>query len=317
MLKKAALFAVLFSFVLPVFSQHELNAYKYIIIPKKYDFLKTENQYLLNSFTKHRFDQLGYATLIQGEALPKEVVDNPCLAATVDVKNESNSFTTKLILVLNNCSGNTVFTSKQGTSKIKEFDKTYKDALKKCFESIEELNYKYDATLLVSEKDPQENMAGVVPAENSEKPAVKTAAAIAVVGNTPALPEPEKSEEVAQAMAEPVAAGEVKAAQEEVSGELSGVAAISFRNEWVTFFLIEQKGKQVAYVIDSKNAHYKRGEVIGVFEKTSLAKVYRVNWKKEDEAVEQTTAYFDDAGNLNIDVHRNGKIEVLTFAEEK
>jgi hypothetical protein len=318
MLKKAALFAVLFFFVLPVVSQNELNAYKYIIIPKKYDFLKTENQYRLNSLTKHNFDKLGYMTLIQGEALPDEVKSNPCMAATADVVNESNAFTTKLKLTLSNCLGQIVFTSKQGTSKIKEFDKTYSDALEKCFVSVMELNYQFDASLLINLNNPQKNTVAAIPAAAIEEQAVKATTEVAVIENAPALPEPEKLEEVIPAtlVIAPVAVSKEQP-EKEVKDELSSVIAKSYKNEFITFFLIEQNGKLLAYVIESKNEQYKKGEMIGTFEKTSLAKVYRVKWKKEDQAADETTAYFDDAGNLNIDVHRNGKIEVLNFLEEK
>jgi hypothetical protein len=318
MLKKAALFAVLFSFVLPVLSQNELNAYKYIIIPKKYDFLKTENQYRLNSLTKHNFDKLGYMTLIQGEALPEEVKLNPCMAATANVINESNAFTTKLTLTLSNCFDQVIFTSIQGTSKIKEFDQTYKDALEKCFVSIEELNYQFDDSLLISNNDQPKNTIAVLPVKTGEQNLVKTAAVVAVVEKPKALPEPEQSKKVIPAA---MAAAALAIGQEQpektVNEALSAVTAKSYKNESLTFFLIEQKGKLVAYVTESKNGYYKKGEVIGEFEKTSLAGVYRVNWKKEDQATDETIAYFDDAGNLKVDVHRNGKIELLTFLEEK
>ena len=87
-------------------------------------------------------------------------------------------------------------------------------------------------------------------------------------------------------------------------------------NENISFFLIDQNGKLVAYVGESKNENYKKGEMIGTFEKTSLPNVYRVSWKKKDQNIDETTAYFDEQGNLKIDIHRNGKIEVITFSKE-
>ncbi len=66
----------------------------------------------------------------------------------------------------------------------------------------------------------------------------------------------------------------------------------------------------------SKSGTYSKGEKIGTFEKTSLPNVYRVEWKDMDSDIEQTTGYFDDKGNLKIDVKRNGKIEVLLFTKE-
>ncbi len=151
MLRKTALIAILFLYVLPTLAQNELDAFKYIIIQKKYDFLKSENLYRLNSYTKQLFDGEGYATLVQGETYPEEVKANPCIAVIADIVDESSAFTTKLKLVLKNCYDEVVFTSILGTSKIKQFDKTYTDALNKCFVSIKELNYKYDPSLLIKE----------------------------------------------------------------------------------------------------------------------------------------------------------------------
>ena len=82
------------------------------------------------------------------------------------------------------------------------------------------------------------------------------------------------------------------------------------------FFLIDQGEKLAAYVISSKSETYSQGERIGTFEKSSLPNVYRAEWKDMDEDIEQTTAYFDDKGNLKIDVKRKGRIEVLSFEKK-
>jgi len=48
-----------------------------------------------------------------------------------------------------------------------------------------------------------------------------------------------------------------------------------------------------------------------------LPNVFRVSWKKPIEGVVSTTAYFDEKGNLKIDIERSDKIEVLSFTEVK
>jgi len=58
-LKSLLVTLVLSVFVLNVYAQNELNPYKYIIVPKKFDFLKKENQYRVNSYTKFLFDKEG------------------------------------------------------------------------------------------------------------------------------------------------------------------------------------------------------------------------------------------------------------------
>jgi hypothetical protein len=81
--------------------------------------------------------------------------------------------------------------------------------------------------------------------------------------------------------------------------------------------LIEQNNQMVAYVKSSNNKNYKNGEIIGSFTKTSLPNVYRVTRKNTEGNMESTTGYFDEAGNLKVDVNRNGKIEVVNFEVEK
>ena len=81
--------------------------------------------------------------------------------------------------------------------------------------------------------------------------------------------------------------------------------------------LIDQNNKMVAYVKSSNNTNYKNGEMIGSFTKTSLPNVYRVTWKNQDGKFEDTTGYIDDAGNLKVDINKNGKIEVVVFEVEK
>lgn len=327
MFRKITLIAVLFSFALPALAQHELNAFKYIIIPRKYDFLKTENQYRLNTITKHLFDQEGFMTLVQGNDYPQDVKDNPCIAGTVDVVNESSMFTTKLKIQIKNCYDQVIYTSKLGTSKIKEYDKTYREALEKSFVSFQELDYAYDPTLQINQNQGNKSKA-VVPVASAEKqPAAPVATQEKQVAEPVAAEEKklEPMEPVTSNATVPVAASaaivagsETKTAEKKKESETSDFAvAKSYKNDTTSFFLIEQNNVLVAYVIESKNENYKKGQTIGTFEKTSLPNVFRVAWKKKEQDIDETTAYFDEAGNLKIDIHRDGKLEVLTFTEEK
>jgi len=139
----------LFLFCFSGYAQNELNPYKYIIVPKQYDFLKKENQYRVNSMTKYLFEQDGFTTLYQGDEYPADLNANPCLAATAIVLNESSAFTTKLVLMLKDCRDKEIFRTVEGKSKIKEFDKTYIDALKKSFVSIQNLDYTFEESLVM------------------------------------------------------------------------------------------------------------------------------------------------------------------------
>ena len=89
------------------------------------------------------------------------------------------------------------------------------------------------------------------------------------------------------------------------------------KNESISFLLVDQGAQLQAFVTQSQNSNYRPGELIGTFKRTSLPNVFRVSWKEPQEGREETTAYFDDAGNLNIDVLKDGQIQVIQFKEEK
>lgn len=120
-----------------------INSYKAVIIPLKYDFLKTENQYRLVTLTKYNLQKAGFVAFYSNEIIPKEYSDR-CSLLSVDVKKESGFLVSKLSVVLNDCFGKLVYQSEIGKSKEKEFEKAYSEALNQAFQSIYALNYKYD-----------------------------------------------------------------------------------------------------------------------------------------------------------------------------
>lgn len=323
MLKKALIFSLFFSFLTPCFGQDELNGFKYIIIPKSYDFLKEENQYRLNTLTKYLFDKKGYTTLLKGAEYPDDLMANPCIAATADLVNKSNMFTTKVTLVLRNCHDQLVFSGAEGRSKIKEYEQSYNEALRKSFVAYDTIIHTYDPSLALNAGmvQSQANAQSVENVPQAEE-VVVAAAVTPEKSETLEVQETPKTSTVAVA-AVPVVVKEeqpdVKEEQLEAKEAPASdpVIARSYKNENISFFLIDQNGKLTAYVGESNNENYKKGEMIGTFEKTSLPNVYRVSWKKKNQDIDETTAYFDDQGNLKIDIHRNGKIEVITFSQEK
>ena len=79
------------------FSQ-SVNDYKGVIIPMKYDFLKTENQYRLQTITKINLQKAGFQAFYATEAIPAEITDR-CSLLYVDVKKESGFLISKLYVV--------------------------------------------------------------------------------------------------------------------------------------------------------------------------------------------------------------------------
>ena len=126
-----------------IIGQRSLNEYKYVTVPNKFDFLKSDDQYQLNSLTKFLFKKEGFQTLYGGDVRPEELIKSSCLGLTTKVNNTSGLLNTKLVIELVNCRNETIFTSAEGRSKEKDYKKGYQEALRKAFKSITELNYSY------------------------------------------------------------------------------------------------------------------------------------------------------------------------------
>lgn len=144
-----------------VYAQTNINNYKYVIVPDKYDFLKEKDQYQLNSLTHFLFNKYGFHAVLEGSDYPQDLMSNRCLALVSDVVKGAGMFKTKLNIVLKDCNSTVVFTSKEGESREKDFKTSYNLALRDAFKSIETLYYKYkpseNITSLSTINQPQAN----------------------------------------------------------------------------------------------------------------------------------------------------------------
>ena len=123
------------------FSQ-SINDYKGVIIPLKYDFLKSENQYRLQTLTKLNLVKAGFQAFYSNESIPAEFNDR-CSLLYIDVKKESAFLMTKLFITFKDCYNTIIFQSEIGKSKEKEFQTAYFEALNNAFQSVYDLQYKY------------------------------------------------------------------------------------------------------------------------------------------------------------------------------
>lgn len=343
----------LFLFVTVSFAQGELNGYKYIIVPKKYNFLKgEEDRYRLNSLTKYLFTKNGFNTIFQDDSFPEDLLANPCLGVIVDINDGSKMFSTKLMFELSDCYNKIVFTSIEGASREKLYEKAYQEALRGAFVSFEAMNYEFNPSEVtnISQTSKLNNTNNVTVVKTQEEPTIvesepkisvaaetkvneepnlvdsvendeieKDVVEESVVEEEPAKVESNQAQPVSQTKATPVVVPVVATTgkKDEINDSTSNSILKSYKNENISFFIVEQDQKLVAYVNETKDGTYKKGEMIGTFIKTSIPNVYRVTWRnKEGENVE-TTGYFDDEGNLKVDVNRNGNIEVIIFEVEK
>ncbi len=140
---KLTLFAIITCALTSIYAQANLNDYKYVIVPNKFDFLNEENKYRLNELTQFLFEKNGFTAILASEQMPNDLVDNGCLALRSDVIEENSLFKTKLKIVLKDCRGTVVYTSKLGQSKEKLFKTAYNLALRDAFTSFDTVTYKY------------------------------------------------------------------------------------------------------------------------------------------------------------------------------
>lgn len=142
---KLKYFTILITFFLSasLFSQTSLNNYKYVVVPNKFDFLKEQDQYQLNSLTQFLFNKYGFIALMEGSNYPEDALKNRCLVLKSNLLKDGSMFKTKLAVELKNCNDQVVFTSEVGESREKEYHRAYNEAVRGAFKSIEALNYKY------------------------------------------------------------------------------------------------------------------------------------------------------------------------------
>jgi len=123
-------------------AQSNLNDYKYVLVPEKFDFLKSNDQYQLSSLTKFLLQKKGFTVLNKSDNYPMDLAKNNCLLLNANVIKLKGLLTTKLQLVLTNCKNTVVFSSQIGKSKLKEYKKAYHEALRDAF-ALSEFNYSY------------------------------------------------------------------------------------------------------------------------------------------------------------------------------
>jgi hypothetical protein len=149
------------SFAITVRSQNTINNYKYVLVPERFDFSKTDNQYGLNTLTKALLENVGFTTFMTSEVLPAEVAANKCNALKAELIEKKKFLATALILQLKDCLGNIVYKSEEGKSREKEWQTAYSEALQNAFTSLNAAQYKYDSTTATQ---PVQTKVNAIPA---------------------------------------------------------------------------------------------------------------------------------------------------------
>src|SRR5688572_23421781 len=104
-MKASALFIAVF-FTVAAFSQNSINNYKYVLVPEKFDFFRTNDQYGLNTLTKMLLEDKGFTSFMSNAELPPQLAANKCNALKADLAEKKGIFVTSLTLLLKDCQGN-------------------------------------------------------------------------------------------------------------------------------------------------------------------------------------------------------------------
>ncbi len=209
-----AVFALLISF--NTMAQENLNKYKYILVPKQYEFQKNPDSYQINSLHKFLFDKAGFETLFTDEEYPADLVEERCMALTSKVTSNPSMFKTRFTVELYDCYNKLVYKSPLGTSKIKEYKKAYNETLRRAMAELIEKGHTYD---------PGASATSEVTAKETPEKAAETAAVITASKIVPAEKVTEEVQEVAQEEVAPVAEKETVAVKEVAVQEAKEVAS--------------------------------------------------------------------------------------------
>lgn len=142
-MKKIALLAALMFSGLMFAQSTDINDYKYVVLPKHFDFLAEKNQYNLNEITKMLFEKKGFEVYFEGDEMPFELKMDRCKALYGNLLMNSKFLSTEMTIVLNNCVGQEAFKSIEGISKEKELRRAYYESLREASRSLEATDYKY------------------------------------------------------------------------------------------------------------------------------------------------------------------------------
>jgi len=129
--------------VTSTFAQKNLNDYKYVIVPYKYDFVNEKDKYQLNSLSQFLFNKYGFEAIMEDANFPTDLIKNRCLGLRSDVIKESGIFTSKLKVQLKDCNGDIIYATKTGSSREKDYKVAYNIAIREAFKDFEHVNYKY------------------------------------------------------------------------------------------------------------------------------------------------------------------------------
>lgn len=162
------LFLIAFNF--STFGQDKkVSNYKYIIVPENFAFLKQKDQYQTSSLTKFLLKKNGFTVVLDSEKYPQALRDNPCKALTANVVDLSSMFKTAVLIELKNCSKKVVYTTKEGTSKLKDYKKSFHESIRAAHASMSAIQYVALSNLAEIEEIQEQGKAAALAINKAEE----------------------------------------------------------------------------------------------------------------------------------------------------
>ena len=140
-MKKLAGLLFLLMLTLSSYAQLGPNDYKYAQVPSKFEFQKKKNQFRINSTIKFFLEQREFVAYYDDEIQPQEFASSNCNKFFVNVLENSTMFLTKIKIEIKDCTGKVILVSEEGTSRQKEYEPAYTEALRIALKSIERIKY--------------------------------------------------------------------------------------------------------------------------------------------------------------------------------
>ncbi|MBE0423634.1 MAG: hypothetical protein IBX66_06810 [Lutibacter sp.] len=278
---------LMFSFS-ALFAQKNINSYKYILVPKQFEFQNSTDQYQLNSLTKFLFEKSGFTVLFTDENFPADLAANSCLGLKARINNASGMFSTKMNLALTDCYNQVVFSTRDGKSKEKDYKTAYHEAFRMAFVDIENLNYAYDGSENAIEKMAENNKVEI------EKLTVKEIIPVVEVKEVPEVPKVKETPPMA--ISEKIEKSEANDEKTETVKSFVNPVVNSIEGK----YLVDKWGE---CIISKKDGYYSfvGGDEkfeFAVIYKTSLPNLFIIKW-----------AAFKQPRLLEIDLQGDLKIE--------
>ncbi len=120
-----------------------LNQYKYIIVDNQYEFQGEANEYRFNELIVFELEKRNFQAYRNSQVLPADLNIGVCNSLRLKIE-KTGTLRIKMLLKLEDCQGNVVFTSKEGIGTTKSNRTAYFEALRDAMTSLDEVDYKYE-----------------------------------------------------------------------------------------------------------------------------------------------------------------------------